>query len=211
MSCQSDTGGAETTKVWVAEPPASSAALDHDVDRRVNFVIVVDPTALASPDDPVAGQEARGCETGSDDPPDEEAASRTAGEAPEAPTGELELDDAEVVEPEPSTIAVTLGAMARRRPTITDLGPGDCRYAVDTITEVDPYGRRRTLHLFCFDSQAPGSSYCPQHAALCRQPILSRSARDMDRLQRFQAARERRLSGVALRADLDGESRPAPD
>jgi hypothetical protein len=190
--------------VHLPASPAIDHGVDRRVDRRVDFLVVVDPATLASPDDPVAGQDARGSETGLDEPPDDEAAGGAVGEAPEDLAGELELDDAELVEPEPSAIAAALGAMARRRPTITDLGPGDCRFAVDAITEVDPYGRRRTLHLFCSNSQAPGSSYCPQHAALCRQPILSRSARDMERLQRFQAARERRLSGVALRADLDG-------
>jgi hypothetical protein len=198
---------AVTAAASTVNPPVDVAidhGVDHDIDRRVDFVVMVDPAALAPSAHPVAGQDAHSCETGPDDPPDEEAASGAAGEALEDRGGELELSDVEVVESEPSTIAVTLGAMARRRSAITDLGPGDCRFAVDTAIEVDPYGRRRTLHLFCSDSQAPGSSYCPQHEALCRQPILSRSARDMDRLQRFQAARERRLSGVALRADLDG-------
>jgi hypothetical protein len=189
----------------VVHLPASSAGVDHDVDRRVDFIVVVDPAALASPDDPVAGQEARGCESWPDDPLDEEAASDAAGETLEDLAGELELDGVEVVRPEQSTIAAALGAMAQRRSTILDLGPSDCRYAVDTITEIDPCGHRRTLLLFCSDSQAPSSSYCPQHAALCRQPILSRSVRDMERLRRFQETRGRRLSGVALRADLDGE------
>jgi hypothetical protein len=38
--------------------PTSPAMLDHDVNRSVNFIIVVDPAALASPDDPAVAQEA---------------------------------------------------------------------------------------------------------------------------------------------------------
>ena len=90
-----------TPDIRAEDPPASPGLIDHNVDRRVDFVIVVDPTALASPDDPVAGQEACGRETGPDDPPDEEAASGAAGETLEGLAGEFELDDVEVVEPEP--------------------------------------------------------------------------------------------------------------
>ena len=161
---------AVTAAASTVNPPASPAVLDHGVDhavdRRLNFVIVVDPAALASLDDPVAGQEARDCETGPDDPPDEEATSDAAGDVPELFAGELELDDAEAAEPEPSVVAVTLSDMAWRRPTILNLGPGDCRYPIGDVETAGEFSIR-TQTIFCAESIAPGSqSFCQVHHQL---------------------------------------------
>ena len=194
------------TATCVVHPPASPAVLDHGVDhavdRRLNFVIVVDPAALASLDDPVAGQEARGCETGPDDPPDEEAASGAAGEAVEPLAGELRLDDAEAVEPERSTIAATLGAIARRRPTITELRDDDCRWPVDLVVVAGEFSTG-PKHVFCQNPRAPGRPYCTDHTVAAYATTKDRQTRVREAREARQRYEERRrLTGLGLRAAL---------
>jgi hypothetical protein len=47
-----------------------------------------------------------------------------------------------------------------QHPRITELGNHDCRYPIY-------YGPRHGDHRFCAEPQKPGSSYCPEHTALC--------------------------------------------
>jgi hypothetical protein len=189
-------------------PPVSPIVLDHNldhnVDRRVDFVIIVNSTSPASPNDRTAGQEARGCETGPDDPPDEEAASGAAGEALEDLAGERGMDNAEAVEPEPSAVATTLGAMARRRPTITELREDDCRWPVDLVVVAGEFSTG-PKHVFCQNPRAPGRPYCTGHtvaayATTKDRQTLVREAREAR--QRYEE--RRRLTGLGLRAALKG-------
>ena len=150
----------------VMHPPASPAVLDHGV----NFVIVVDPAALASPDDTAEAQEA-GYETTPDKPFDEEAASKVAAETLETLVDELELDEAKAVEPEPSAIAAALGAMARQPIVVETLEPEHCRYPVGDVEVIGEFSARAQI-TFCAKPKTDGS-YCFAHHELTHAALKS--------------------------------------
>ena len=187
--------------IRVNGPPGSPALIDrgvdHDVDRRVDFTIVVDPTALASPDDTAEAQDA----LFEDQRPETSAADETteegAAEAAESLAGELGLDDVEVVDPEPSAVAATLGAIARRRRTITELAAQDCRYPISSEPVRDEYGCTRVIHQFCGSPRTIGF-YCARHHDETHTPVTPRQVREQQRASE-------KLSRLAIVAALKRE------
>ena len=153
----------------VVSPRASPVVLNPGVDPHADFTILVDPAALALSDGAAAAQDVLFEDPGPIDLAASETAAEAAAEALESLTGEIELGNAKVVEPEPSPLAIALGAMARPRPTILSLGPDDCRFAIDTLETIE-HGRFRNQHLFCGASCASGRPYCAGRVAAAYEP-----------------------------------------
>ena len=177
--------------------PASPVALDHDVGHRVNFTVVVDPAALASPDGAAGAQDALSEDSRRNDTAGNEVASEGATEALESLVGEFELSGVEIVATALSPIATALGTMAWRRPTVLELQSSDCRYPVSSKSVLDAYGRRRTEHRFCAQSASIGS-YCDRHHRETHTPIMSRQFREQQRAPQ-------KLSRLAIVAALKRE------
>jgi hypothetical protein len=181
--------------------PASPVALDHDVGHRVNFTVVVDPAALASPDGAAGAQDALSEDSRRNDAAGDEVASEGAAEALEPLADKVALAGVKAVELELSAVAATLGAMARRQPTVTELREDDCRWPVDLVVIVGELPTR-IQHVFCQNRRAPGRPYCTVHTAAAYVTTKGRSTPQEVREARRRYEEKRRLTGLGLRAAL---------
>ena len=81
---------------------------------------------------------------------------------------------------------------AARRVPITELGPRECRYAVN---DAGPGGE----HLFCGAPVKPGSSYCAAHHGVVYSPAPPRKRKpvsDLDALDAIRRQRVRMMGGL---------------